>query len=140
MKKILLGLFSLSLLSISCKKSKDAPAQQPVTIENIAGTYKLTSATVGSSPSDTYDIYANMSACNKDNLYILHSDNTFHYKDAGTQCDPVGDYDDVWTLEGNDIRFGEEMGTITKFDGTNMEITANTPTPGQVYKANYRKQ
>ncbi|HEY0677008.1 MAG TPA: lipocalin family protein [Chitinophagaceae bacterium] len=139
MKKVLFGLFSLVLLGTACKKSKDAPA---ITKENISGTYIVTAATmrVGSSPEA--DLLANMDACEKDDQYKLNLDGTFAFIDAGTQCSPPMDYTGEWSLTGNTITIDGETGTVTKFDGSNLEVTSEYTDSGMTFiiRTNYKKQ
>jgi hypothetical protein len=126
MKKLFFGLFSLTLLATACKKDKDAPAVEP-TKENLAGTYKVTAIaiTVAGVPG-SYDGYNDLEACEKDDQYKLNLDNSFEYIDAGTACDPNGGYTGEWSLSDHEVTFGDVSGTITKFDGTTVEVTATT--------------
>jgi hypothetical protein len=122
MKKLLFGLLSLSLLATACKKDKDAPA---ITKENIAGTYKLISIKASLNGSGELDA-DDREDCEKDDLYKINADNSFNYVDAGTACDPAGDFNTTYALNGNEISsedFADLNGTITSFDGTNLVIT-----------------
>ena len=141
MKKLLLGLFSLSLVATACKKSKDAPA---VTKENLAGSYKITSikASINGSPFVDADY---RDACQKDDIIELKADNTYSYHDAGTVCNPAGDATGTWQLDGNTISSPDETemnGDITSFDGSSMEITVNTTDGGtsMTIKTTLKKQ
>ena len=141
MKKLLFGLFALTLLATACKKDKDAPA---VTKENIAGTYKLLTVSAslnGSAPFDADD----REDCEKDDLYKLNLDDTFDYVDAGSVCDPAGDFSADWTLTGNELSSGEFTdlnGTVTSFDGTNLEVTLTGTEGDMTYKiiSKFQKQ
>jgi hypothetical protein len=96
MKKLLLVLFFLSLLFISCRKRRDAPA---LTKENIAGIYKITSITSRDSPdSPEYDALADDPPCIKDNLYTFTVDNKLICTDAGLQCEPQAQWTINWSL------------------------------------------
>ena len=140
MKKLVFGLLSLTLLATACKKDKDAPA---ITKENIAGTYKVMSIKLsmnGSAPQD-FDLRED---CQKDDLIELKADNTYAYHDAGTACDPAGDVSGNWTLNDKVISSddGEVNGTITSFDGTNMEVTVTSSEGGATTKliTTFKKQ
>ena len=141
MKKLVFGLLSLTLLATACKKDKDAV---PVTKENITGTYKLISIKVSLNGSPELDA-DDREDCEKDDLYKLNADNSFNYVDAGTVCDPAGDFNATWQL--NDKQLSSESypqidGTITSFDGTNMDVTFNGTESGMTYKARstFKKQ
>ena len=139
MKKVLLGLFSVVLLTTACNKSKDTPA---ITKENIVGTYIVTAATMSMNGSPEADIMSQMDACEKDDQYKLNADGSYNFVDAGTQCDPVGDYTGEWSITGNQITIDGETGTVTKFDGTNLEVTLEFSDSGMTFKVrtNYKKQ
>jgi len=124
MKKIILGLFSMSLFATACKKNKDAPA---ITEENIAGTYKITASIRITPGSGTEDLLANAPGCFKDDIYIFGVDESLQHKDVGTVCDPAGDQNGSWTLydDGTDKRVESTYvsGMVTKFDGNTLELT-----------------
>ena len=115
----IVAVLTVLMLSFGCKKTKDE-AVSP-TKENLAGTYKLLSIKVktsGAAEEDVTDDY--LETCQKDDLYKLNTDLTYLYVDAGTTCDPEGDYQDVWQLAGNVISFDGWNFTIQKFDGKNL--------------------
>ena len=122
MKKLLFGLLSLTLLATACKKSKDAPA---MTKENIAGTYKMTAAMykmpAGQGPDE--ETFSTFDACFKDDVYKLNLDGTFEDVDAGEVCDPTHAFQSTWQVEGNLLTIGEYTYTITKFDGSILELS-----------------
>ena len=141
MKKLLFGLFSLTLLATACKKDKDAPA---ITKENIAGTYKLMSIKVSLNGSPEMDA-DDREVCEKDDLYKLNADNSFNYVDAGSICDPAGDFSASWQLSGSELSsedFTDLNGTVTSFDGTNLEVTLNGTEGDMTYKirSTFQKQ
>ena len=102
MKKLLFGLFALTLLATSCKKDKDAPA---MTKENIAGTYKMTAEVykmpAGQGPDE--ELFSTYEPCFKDNLYKLNLDEVFQVVDAGQVCDPANDLQSTWHVDGNHL-------------------------------------
>ena len=124
MKKLPLVLFFLSLLFISCRKRREAPA---LTKENIAGIYKITSITSRDAPdSPEYDALADDEPCIKDNLYTFTVDNKLICTDAGLQCEPQAQWTINWSLaEDSTITIGFNHGAITKFTGSQLEITLN---------------
>jgi hypothetical protein len=140
MKKILLGLFSLSLLATACKKGKDAPAP---TKENLAGQYKLTAMIEKSPGMQDVDLYAtHTDACDKDNITELKTDGTYTYSDVGVVCEPADDNQGIWSVSGNTITFDEYPVTISKFDGSTLEITDTYVVDSVTYTdiTTYKKQ
>ena len=124
MKKPLLGLCSIILLVAACNKSKTAAPV--VTVEDIAGSYKITSIKVSISGGPFVDgDYRDQ--CQKDDVIELKADGTFIYHDLGTVCQPPGDMTSTWQLDGNTISSPDDdeiNGDITSFDGSSMEVTA----------------
>jgi len=122
MKKLLFGLFALTLLATSCKKDKDAPA---MTKENIAGTYKMTAEVykmpAGQGPDE--ELFSTYEPCFKDNLYKLNLDEVFQVVDAGQVCDPANDLQSTWHVDGNHLIVDDYVYTISKFDGSVLELT-----------------
>jgi hypothetical protein len=140
MKKVLFGIMTLALITgTACKKSKDKPA---ITKENLAGTYKISAATMKMGSSPEVDMLTQMDACQKDDEVKLNLDGSFVVTDAGTQCDPPGDYSDVWSLSGTQITIDGETGTVTNFDGTYLEVTGEFSDSGITFvmKTTYKKQ
>ena len=132
MKKLIFGLLSLTLLATACKKDKDAPA---ITKENLAGNYKIMSIKAslnGSTPEDV----DTRDACEKDDIIELKADNSYGYHDEGTVCDPAGDFQGTWSLNNNIVTSddGEVSGTVTSFDGTNLELTITSTEGGMTVK------
>ncbi len=141
MKKLLFGLFALTLLATACKKDKDAPA---MTKENIAGTYKMTAEIykmpAGQGPDE--DLFSAYQPCVKDDLYKLNLNGTFEAVDAGNVCDPANDWQSTWLVEGNHLSVGENVYTIAKFDGSVLELTdfSGEGADEHGYKTTYTKQ
>ena len=138
MKKLVLGLLSLTLLVTACKKSKDAPA---INKENISGTYKLTEIMVSMNGS-AYQSADFRAECAKDDLYKLNADNSFNYVDAGIVCNPAGDLTGTWALDGTVLSSNNINGTISKFDGSSMEVTVTSTDQGttSTWKSTFVKQ
>jgi hypothetical protein len=144
MKKLLFGLLSLTLLATACKKDKDAPA---ITKDNITGTYKVMSIKAWVNGASVPDAEADQRQdCEKDDLIKLNADNSYAYQDAGTICDPAGDVAGTWALNESSKVIttddGEISGTITSFDGTNMDVTVEGSEGGISYKivTTFKKQ
>jgi hypothetical protein len=95
----------------ACKKDKGDDSLA-VTKENLVGTYVITSVKLNG--TDVFQLY---DACTKDDQYILKSDLTMEYKDAGTVCSQAGDYTGTWALSGSKITIDgseETVKTLTK--------------------------
>ena len=123
MKKLLPVLFAFGLFSLACKKSHDTPAP-PITVENLAGSYKII-ADVTTTDGVSTDNYANYQPCAKDDIWTFNTDNSLVVTDAGVVCDPSGSWTNSWSLEGTNITVAGQSGTVTKFDGSIMEVTLN---------------
>lgn len=135
MKKLFLGAMALSLLSVSCSKKETEAAAITPTEQNLAGTYKLTAATMGN--TNYFDM---MDACMKDDVYKLNSDMTYERVDAGSVCNPdngeTGDWD---LIDSKTIEIGGVTQTIEFFNGTKL-IASFDMGQGQVVKSTYMKQ
>ncbi len=116
MKKLIY--FLAAVIIFSCNKDDDnnPPA---ITMESLAGDYKITSATIAG--TDILDIY--LKACQKDDVYTLNADGTYEITDAGTTCIPPSDTTGTWTLSGNDITIGTQQFTVVNFNGSTIEAT-----------------
>ena len=124
MKKLLLILFACSLFTTACKKSKDAPPPPPpLTKENVAGSYKIIADVTTSAEGVSVDAYASYQPCAKDDIWAFNADNSLQVTDAGTICDPSGSFTSDWSLEGENITVAGQNGTVSKWDGSLMEVT-----------------
>ena len=89
------------------------------------------------------DAYNTVKDCEKDDLYEFRPDSSFARIDTGMVCDPTNEkYDGSWKLDGDQISFYGETGTITKFDGNLMEVTSTTKDEETTYvvKSTFEKQ
>ncbi|HEU0064196.1 MAG TPA: lipocalin family protein [Flavisolibacter sp.] len=128
MKKLFFILLipSLSLIFNSCTKSASASIDvtAAITYQLVAGTYKTTSIVAKDNSSGSqFDLYAQMSSCQKDDTEILSPDGTYYYVDAGTKCNPIGDSTGSWTLNANKITIGSINASIQSYDGQNLVVT-----------------
>ena len=115
----LVAIVVLSVI-VSCKKSSND--SNAITKENLAGTYTLTGLTATVAPLPAQDIIDSVPACQRDDQYVLHTDLTFDYVDAGTKCTPAGDNTSTWSLSGKTIMIDTLQGTIQHFDGKALVI------------------
>ena len=110
----------------ACKKSGSSN-NSSITIENLAGTYGLTSLTY-TYAGITINIYDSLDACDKDNLVKLNTDKTVNFIDAGVRCDPPSDDNGTWDLKGDSIKFSDNYTSakIESFDGKTL-VLSGTP-------------
>lgn len=132
---VLLSFFIL----VSCKKDKAVNCER--TTENLAGTYILVKGEIGS--NNNFNEIDLRNACEKDDQYILNTDGTVNYKDAGTTCEPIGDENGTWSLNAAgkiSLVAGYAMiaeGEVTSFDCSNLVIT--TSVSGIQYRFTFKK-
>lgn len=133
-KNLILPIFAALLLSVifvACKKEKDEEVAP--TKENLAGTYKLVSlkAKIAGVATEVDAMADYFEPCQKDDLYKLNADLSFQYIDAGSTCDPAGDYEADWSLSGKTISFDAWAFAVTKFDGKTLVGTETMTENGQ---------
>ncbi|MEO6868029.1 MAG: lipocalin family protein [Ginsengibacter sp.] len=124
MKKILVFTFILGFTIMSCKKDKDKSCA--LTEQNLLGSYKLTSMKYKASAS-TPEVEARdtfLDPCEKDDIITLLSNHTYQYKDAGTQCQPNGDYNGDWSLNGNSFSVDGDVANMDNFTCSGFTISA----------------
>jgi len=139
MKKVLLIILSFGSFA-SCNKST---SKLEVNVQNISGNYILKDLRMSATGVPEQDAYSTVKECVADDLYELKPDQSFEYIDTGVVCTPSTlRYEDTWKLEGDQISFYGQTGTITKFDGNTMEVTSTTNDAENVYvtKSTYEKQ
>jgi Lipocalin-like domain len=115
---------SALFFTVSCKKSSSTNSSA-ITVQNLVGTYGLTSLTVTIAPFPPQNILDSIPACQRDDEYKLNADMSYNYIDAGTKCIPPGDGSGTWSLSGNTLIIDSINATIQKFDGKNL--TLSTP-------------
>src|SRR5215471_6866579 len=114
MKKFVLRLLLFGSLLTSCNKST---VKAPINVSTISGTYTLTDLRMSATGVPEQDAYNTVQDCEKDDLYEFRTDSSFTRTDAGVVCDSGSEkYEGKWKLEGDQISFYGETGTITKFD------------------------
>jgi hypothetical protein len=126
MKHTLFSLFAILLLSItSCdKKDDDTTASPDVTPTqiNLVGTYKPVKVVSMQNADITSEWLEN---CEKDNLFKLNADSTYIVVDAGVQCATSRFTSGEWSLTNSTtIVLDDEVGTIKRFNGINLDITS----------------
>jgi hypothetical protein len=145
MKKVIVALFSLSILFVSCKKEDNNCAKTQATI---AGTYKVVKLEEGF-PGNLQDVTLDdIDPCELDNRLELRADGTSSYTDEGVVCTPNVSEDGNWRVNTNGtITFADgaldlEDATIVSFDCKNL-VLENTETINGVilvYRVTIAKQ
>lgn len=135
MKKLstLLFVFISAIVLNSCSKTAEM-VTVAITTQAVAGTYKLTAMTGKDvSNGNQIDMYAQLSACQKDDQEILNADGTYYHVDAGTQCNPAGSITANWSLNLNKITIGNTSGDIQSYDGKTLVVTSTQTYNGANY-------
>src|SRR3954451_993045 len=97
MKKLI---YLIAVVAVfSCNKNDDNNNPPAITMQNLAGDYKITSVTVNG--MDILSAY--VTPCRQDDIYTLKADSTYTITDAGTVCSPTSDTTGTWSLSGNQI-------------------------------------
>ncbi|HYE53505.1 MAG TPA: hypothetical protein VD996_01630 [Chitinophagaceae bacterium] len=123
MKKVLLGLLSLTLIATTaCKKGKDAPA---FTKENVIGSYKIERVTfkadAGGGEQDVTS--EQFEDCELDDILTLKNDFTYDKDDAGEPCN--GDESGTWGIPAaNKFQMDTEVFDVTTWDGTTVGVSS----------------
>ena len=124
MKNTILLLFASAII-FGCSKSENSTTT-PVTMQSLAGNYKITAATV--SGADILSTY--LTPCQQDDIYTLNADGTYVIADAGTICTPTSATSSTWSLSGNQITINGQVFTLVKFDGAKIEATTSVTQSG----------
>ena len=124
MKKFITLATFLTVIFSGCKKAE--VVQNPTCLlsaSNILGTYKITSILYKSSPqTPEIDYFMYYDECEKDNLLIFNSNNTYIISEGATACSPTRTESGHWNLNQSLITINSELGTITDFTCTGMKI------------------
>lgn len=123
MKKLLVCTFLLGLTFMSCKKDKDKTCA--VSEQNMVGSYKVTSIKYKASASapEIESLSTFLDPCEQDDVLSLLANKTYLYKDAGTKCNPVGDYDGDWSISGNTLTVDGDQVNFDSFSCSGFKIS-----------------
>lgn len=129
-----------ALVLFSCKKNNDETCT--ISTASIAGTYKLTASKYKQTPASAeMDIFATLSACEKDDLNILVAGGVFNYQDVGTVCSPNGSYSSTWSLSGSNLTIDGDLYVIQSFNCSTLIVTqSNVVVAGDKITATFVKQ
>lgn len=103
MKKLLLGVFALSLVAVSCKKDEDdAPSKTQLLTNGSSKTWKIDK--IFFEGNDFTDL---LEPCDLDDNFIFKSDFTYEENEGETKCDSsasqIGDAG-VWAFIDNETK------------------------------------
>lgn len=103
MKKLLLGIFALSLVAVSCKKDEDdSPSKTQLLTNGSSKTWKINKALI-----DGQDVTSIFDDCTLDDNFIFRSDFTYEENEGETKCDSadaqIGDTG-VWAFAENETK------------------------------------
>lgn len=124
----LLGVICTSVVFTSCKKDDDKKEETPAA--SIEGTWKMTAQTMTvnlGTGDTTMNTYADMEACEKDDLVRFNADKTVTNLAGATKCDPsepTSESGGTWALS-------SDQKTLTVTDGSPdvfTVVTLNTTT------------
>jgi len=123
----------------SCKKSTD---DNTITKERLTGSYKLNSITMKVGSSAEQNVTDNyLTACEKDDITKLNSDNTYEYMDAGITCNPPGNATGIWDLPSQTtFKQDNEVFDLDRFDGQILQISQTQVQFGQTVKTTITMQ
>ena len=125
MRKILITAIAISavLSFIACKKSDNASSAR--TVQNLSGSYILTSLVWTSNGIDN-NLYDSLPDCEKDNILRLDPDGSAHSIDVKILCNPPeSDSVTTWSLSpnGDSLYFGNQGVFIKSWDGKTLVYT-----------------
>jgi hypothetical protein len=113
---------------LGCSKSSSTTNTPPaITVQNIAGNYKITSITVAGQDIFTQSV----PVCEQDDIYNIKADNTYDVEDAGMPCNPTSATTGVWTLSGKQMALGPQLFTIVSLTTKVLEVTTTEVVSGQ---------
>ncbi len=128
MKQTLLSFFAIAILAFtSCDKKDDDTLPKPPpdvtpTQINLVGTYKPVKVVSMQNADITSEWLQN---CEKDNLFKLNADLSYVVVDGGVQCATSRFTSGEWSLTNSTtIVLDDEVGTIKRFNGINLDITS----------------
>ena len=124
MKKIITLAAFLTVIFSSFKKAEVVPDSNCLlSVSNILGTYKITSILYKSDPqTPAIDYFMYYDECEKDNLLIFNSNNTYVISEGATACSPTTSESGNWNLNQSAITIDSELGTVTDFSCSGMKI------------------
>ena len=102
----------------SCKKDKDNSPACGISMDGIAGSYKVTKIQYKAPDSeDVLDFMEFMDECQKDDITTLYSNGKYKHDDGGLVCEPDETDEGFWVLKDQTILSdGRINGTIENYN------------------------
>lgn len=145
MKRVIVFCLIAITVFSSCKKddSNGGNSGCELTAANVAGSYKVTAIKYKSTSTapeiDAYSLI--LDDCQKDDIYVLNTNGTLNYNDAGVQCAPPGTYTGTWNLTGTTLTIDGQAFAVTSFNCTTAVGTINSINfPGDQATFTFTKQ
>jgi hypothetical protein len=119
-----MGVLALLFTFASCEKTDtEDPGDSGSTTGNITDGAWVLTYSVGTTPAGTYDDFANMDACDKDDKYMFNKDGTWVVDEGGSKCDPADPQSTSGTYS---IENNTELTIYDQNDTMKMTITTLT--------------
>ena len=143
MKKSLLAITAMTLLFTACKKDDETPVNPKKTVVTSGKWHITSSSSVVAYPApigtQTFDLFAMIPACQRDNRYTFNSDNTVTTDEGATKCnasDPQQKTGGTWAFLNNDTQFqvvdgsNSVSGDILVLDNSTLTLRYTTTANG----------
>ena len=126
MKKAILGLMALVVLSTSCKK-EDTEESQPVTTEAVMGAYTITKVELtmsGIRGDVTNEWYGDngMGACAKDDITSFLTNGIYDLSEGNVACDPATETSGTWSVTNGAMQMDGEAVEVEFFSGRTLRM------------------
>jgi hypothetical protein len=129
--RLTISAIALFLVYTACKKT-NSPANAK-TVQDLSGSYKITAISVTAS-GITFDEFASLKDCEKDNIIKLNMDLTAQFIDTGIVCVPPETANGTWNLFSNNDSLSLTgvpafpngvTGFIKSWDGTTLVLAGS---------------
>jgi len=98
--KQILMMVVCSLIFFSCKKDKEETPACSISMDGLAGSYKITKIQYkASAGSAAMDFMNYLEECQKDDITTLNSNGTYKHDDGGLVCEPSESDNGVWVVK-----------------------------------------
>ena len=118
----------IPLAFLACKDDDEMEAS--LKVEALAGTYKLTALTAETAVTPKKSIMSQLQDCMLDDYFVLRTDTTASYQDAGVSCNPSNSYEFDYEITSTAVKLLWEHsdlfpgGKVEKWDGKTLVLSA----------------